>query len=110
MTDALRPGGDPDSLAELFDAVADGNDITHSKPDPEVFLLAAARLGVPPDECLVVEDATAGIEAARRAGMAVFGIGTPESLPGVPHVAGSLAGVTADTLLAAGQATSEPGP
>jgi beta-phosphoglucomutase len=89
-------------LAGLFDAVADGNDITRSKPDPEVFLLAARRLGVPPGECLVVEDAVAGVEAARRAGMAVFGIGTAESLPGVAHLARSLADMTADSLLATG--------
>lgn len=87
-------------LAALFDAIADGNDISHSKPDPEVFLLAAARLGLSPAECLVVEDAVAGIEAGRRAGMAVFGIGTAEALPGVPHLAKSLADVTADELLA----------
>ena len=93
-------------LAEHFDAVTDGNDITHSKPDPEVFLLAAQRLGIPPGECLVVEDALAGVEAARRAGMAVFGIGTPESLPGVQHLAASLAHVTADRLFAAGDTPS----
>jgi beta-phosphoglucomutase len=88
-------------LALEFDAVVDGNDITNSKPDPEVFLLAAARLGLDPPECLVVEDAMAGIEAARRAGMSVFGIGAPESLPGVPHLARNLTGVAADDLLAA---------
>ena len=51
-------------LEDWFDAVADGNDITRSKPDPEVFLLAAERLRLPPGECMVVEDADAGIEAA----------------------------------------------
>ena len=84
-----------------FDAVADGNDITHSKPDPEVFLLAARRIGLPPADCLVVEDAAAGIEGARRAGMAVLGIGTPETLPGVKWMASDLTHVTADELLAA---------
>jgi beta-phosphoglucomutase len=84
-----------------FDAVADGNDIARSKPDPEVFLLAAQRLGVPPTDCLVVEDAAAGIEGARRAGMAVFGIGTPETLPGVKHLAPDLSHVTADELMTA---------
>ncbi len=58
-----------------FDAVADGNDIRNSKPDPEVFLLAAQRMGVPPSRCLCVEDAPAGIEAGRRAGMKTLGIG-----------------------------------
>ncbi|HPM24655.1 MAG TPA: beta-phosphoglucomutase [Phycisphaerae bacterium] len=86
-------------LHAWFDAVADGNDITRSKPDPEVFLLAARRLGLPPVECLVIEDAQAGIESARRAGMAVFGIGTPASLPGVARLAPDLAHVTVDELL-----------
>ncbi len=89
-------------LAGAFDAVVDGNDITQSKPHPEAFLLAAQRLGLAPRECLVVEDAMAGILAGRRAGMAVFGIGTPETLPGVERVAGSLADVTVDELLGAG--------
>lgn len=87
-------------LTPLFDAVADGNDITRSKPDPEVFLLAAKRLGLPPESCVVIEDAVAGIEAARRAGMQVYGIGTPETLPGVPRLATGLAHVTVEDLLA----------
>lgn len=62
-------------LAGFFDALADGNDITHSKPDPEVFLLAAQRLALPPGDCLVVEDAHAGIEAAMRGGFDAAGIG-----------------------------------
>ena len=56
-------------LENAFDAVADGNAITHSKPDPEVFLLAAKLLGLSPDNCLVVEDADAGVEAALAGGM-----------------------------------------
>jgi len=55
-------------LADFFDAVADGTEISHSKPDPEVFLLAAEKLGVSPAESLVVEDADAGIEAAKAGG------------------------------------------
>ncbi|MFD1886461.1 beta-phosphoglucomutase [Paenibacillus wenxiniae] len=62
-------------LADAFDAVADGNDITHSKPDPEVFLLAASKLGIPPEECLVVEDAEAGVQAAIAGGMNVAAVG-----------------------------------
>lgn len=61
-------------LENAFDAVADGNEITNSKPDPEVFLLAAHKLGVTPRCCLVVEDADAGIEAARAAGMQALGV------------------------------------
>lgn len=88
-------------LARLFDAVVDGNDISHSKPHPEVFLLAASRLGVPPARCLVVEDAMAGIEAARNAGMRYVGVGTPETMPGVSPLIGGLADVDADRLIAA---------
>ncbi|HBK68614.1 MAG TPA: beta-phosphoglucomutase [Firmicutes bacterium] len=63
-------------LAGYFDAVADGNDLTKSKPDPEVFLIAAQRLGVLPKNCLVIEDADAGVEAALAADMLVLGVGT----------------------------------
>lgn len=62
-------------LDTAFDAIADGTEITHSKPDPEVFLLAAQKLGADPADCLVVEDAPAGVEAGLRAGMQVAGIG-----------------------------------
>ena len=62
-------------LADFFDAIADGTDIQNSKPHPEVFLLAAQRLGFNPDECLVVEDAKAGIEAATRGGFESAGLG-----------------------------------
>lgn len=50
-------------------------DVRHGKPDPEVFLAAANKLGVQPDRCVVVEDAQAGIDAARRGGMRVIGLG-----------------------------------
>ena len=57
----------------LFETIVTGDDVTHGKPDPEVFLLAASRLGVPASACVVIEDAAAGVEAARRAGMASVG-------------------------------------
>jgi beta-phosphoglucomutase len=59
----------------LFDALVDGNVVTASKPDPEVFLEGARRLGLMPEECVVFEDSEAGVEAARRGGMKVVGIG-----------------------------------
>lgn len=62
-------------LGGFFDAVADGNDIRHSKPDPEVFLVAAQRLGLAPSVCLVVEDAQAGIDAANAGGFDSCAIG-----------------------------------
>lgn len=62
-------------IADLFDAVADGNQIRHSKPAPDVFLLAAELMGLPAEQCLVVEDADAGVEAALNAGMQVLAVG-----------------------------------
>ncbi len=56
-------------LTDCFDAIADGNDITHSKPDPEVFLKAAELVGLEPSVCAVIEDAEAGLEAANAANM-----------------------------------------
>jgi beta-phosphoglucomutase len=63
-----------------FDAVVDGTMVTHSKPDPEIFLLAAQKLGLDPSECLVFEDAEAGVEAAIAAGMKCVGIGPAAQL------------------------------
>lgn len=67
-------------LAPLFDAIVDGNSISEAKPNPEVFLKGAEILGVQPENCLVFEDARAGVEAARNAGMRCIGIGDPETL------------------------------
>ena len=72
-------------LEGYFDAVSDGNCITRSKPDPEVFLRAAEFLGLAPEECLVVEDAVAGIEAARRGGFYSAGISEATKHPAVDY-------------------------
>jgi HAD superfamily hydrolase (TIGR01509 family) len=61
-------------LAPCFQAIVSAEDVTLGKPDPQVFLTAAVRLGTPPARSIVVEDAPAGIEAARRAGMASIGV------------------------------------
>jgi len=61
-------------IAKYFDAVVSAADVSLGKPDPQVFLVAAQRLGVPPERCVVVEDAPAGVEGARRAGMRVIGV------------------------------------
>lgn len=63
-------------LDALFDAVVCGDDVAHGKPDPEVFLNAVALLGLEPCDSIVIEDAFAGIEAARRGGMKVVGVAT----------------------------------
>jgi beta-phosphoglucomutase len=68
------------NLAGLFDAIVDGNHVSKAKPDPEVFLKGAEALGVKPSECVVFEDAIAGVEAAVNGGMKVVGIGSPEVL------------------------------
>jgi beta-phosphoglucomutase len=63
-----------------FDAVVDGNMITHSKPHPEIFLLTAQKLGIEPRHCVVFEDAEAGVEAALAAGMKCVGVGSEAQL------------------------------
>ncbi|MDL5050842.1 beta-phosphoglucomutase [Oscillatoria amoena NRMC-F 0135] len=77
-------------LESAFDTIVDGTMITHSKPHPEIFLKAAQNLHIPAETCIVVEDAEAGIDAARLAGMKVVGIGLAKQLSAadavVPHV------------------------
>ena len=67
-------------LIQYFDSIVDGNNVTKAKPDPEVFLIAAGELQTAPKNCVVVEDAIAGIEAANTAGMTSIGIGDGEIL------------------------------
>jgi len=67
-------------LESWFDAVIDGNKVSNAKPDPEVFLKGAEALRVEPTECVVFEDAEAGVEAAINGGMRCIGIGSPEIL------------------------------
>lgn len=97
--------------ARYFAAVVCGDDVTRGKPDPEVFLTAAAKIGVPPGRCLVLEDATAGVRAAKAAGMRCAAVTFVAHHPadalraaGADVVVGSLADLTADAaagLLAA---------
>ena len=77
-------------LTQLFDAVIDGNKVSKAKPDPEVFLKGAEALGVDPSECVVYEDAIAGVEAAIKGGMKVVGIGSPDVLAEANLVLGGL--------------------
>jgi len=93
-------------LAGRFEAVADGNDIENSKPDPEVFLLAAHRLGKKPQDCVVVEDAVSGVAAALAGGMRAVAVGTGREHPGAHLKLESLAGATAETLLGAFEASA----
>jgi beta-phosphoglucomutase len=67
-------------ITAQFDVIIDGNKVSQAKPDPEVFLRAANDLDIPPASCIVFEDAEAGLEAARLAGMGTVGIGRPATL------------------------------
>lgn len=62
-------------LTDYFDSIVDGTHVSKAKPDPEVFLTAAKNLGVDPSNCVVFEDAVAGVEAGKNAGMRVIGVG-----------------------------------
>jgi beta-phosphoglucomutase len=67
-------------LIPLFDAIIDGNKATKSKPDPQVFTMGAAQIGLKPEDCIVFEDAIAGVQAAHNGGMRAVGIGDPNTL------------------------------
>ncbi len=84
----------------LFDAVADGNIVTRAKPDPEIFLTAASMLGVKPEECIVFEDAAAGVTAAHNAGMICIGIGRSEILSEADFIIKELTEINFDKLTA----------
>jgi beta-phosphoglucomutase len=77
-------------IGKFFDAVADGNVVSKAKPDPEVFMTAANLIEVPPDECIVFEDAVAGVEAALNAGMCCVGIGSEKTLKNAHFVVSGL--------------------
>lgn len=87
-------------LDAYFDVVVDGNEIKKSKPDPEVFLLAAEKLGVPAENCLVVEDADSGVEAALAGGMSVLGVGSACHNPKATHTVPDLSKITVQELIA----------
>lgn len=77
-------------IRQFFRAVVDGHVVRRAKPDPEIFLLAARGIGLPPARCVVFEDAEAGVAGARRAGCAVVGLGDPAVLCRADLVVGSL--------------------
>lgn len=79
-------------IKDKFDVVVDGTMIIHTKPNPEIFLLAASRLNIDPRDCLVLEDAEAGVEAALAAGMKCIGVGSINQL----HKANKVIQKTAD--------------
>ncbi len=83
-------------LMDLFDAIVDGNDVSTAKPDPEVFLIAAEKLGVKPEDCVVIEDAQAGIEAANKAEMTSVGIGDAHILQKANYILKNTSELTID--------------
>ncbi len=90
---------DQTKIGQYLDAIVDGYELQNTKPDPEVFLLAAKKLNVPPRECIVVEDAVSGLEAAKRAGMKALGVGPKERLPNGEILIPDLLAITVDHLL-----------
>ena len=85
-------------LVEYFDAVVASEDVQRGKPDPQVFLLAAERLGVPTYRCIVVEDAAVGVEGARNAGMRSIGVGAGHSTLGADLAVPSLDELAEDSF------------
>nr|WP_121269394.1 beta-phosphoglucomutase [Pedobacter schmidteae] len=97
------------ALSHFFDAIIDGNAVSTSKPDPEVFIKAAELLGTANSNCVVFEDALAGVQAAIAAGMAVVGIGTAENLPGAQLVIKDLSEITIAEISALKNQETEKG-
>lgn len=85
-------------ISDKLDAIADGYSVHKAKPAPDLFLFAAQQLGLPPQECVVFEDAVAGIDAALAAGMWAVGMGPPERVGNAHIVLPSLAGMTWEKL------------
>ncbi|PKP13990.1 MAG: beta-phosphoglucomutase [Bacteroidetes bacterium HGW-Bacteroidetes-3] len=85
-------------LLNRFTAIVDGNDVSKAKPDPEVFLIGAKKLGMNPENCVVVEDAIAGIQAANAAKMISIGIGDENVLNEADYVFKDLTAMTPDFL------------
>ncbi|MEI6071577.1 MAG: HAD family phosphatase [Verrucomicrobiae bacterium] len=116
LLDALRAAGIPRSLGsstprsnlaaifaatgleEFFDAVVCGDDVQNGKPAPDVFLLAAIKLGLAPADCLVIEDAHVGIAAARAAGMKVLAVATTHPLADLASADAAVASLEEITL------------
>jgi beta-phosphoglucomutase len=85
-------------LLQRFSAIVDGNDVSKAKPDPEVFLIAAQKLNADPTNCIVIEDAIAGIQAANKANMTSIGIGNNNVLHEATYVFESMEVVSQDFL------------
>jgi HAD superfamily hydrolase (TIGR01509 family) len=84
-------------LSSAFEVIVSGDDVAHGKPGPEIYLLAAERLGIPAERCVAIEDSPNGVLSANRAGMFVLGVRTPYTahlhLDGANRIVDSLAGL-----------------
>ncbi len=87
------------NLAHYFDAIIDGNHVNASKPDPEVFLKGAEALGLEPANCIVFEDAQAGVQAAINGGMKVVGVGQQNNLEGANLVIKDLSEISVSQII-----------
>lgn len=85
-------------IADYFEAKMDGNSVVKAKPDPEIFLKCAAELGVTPEECVVFEDAVAGVEAAKKGNMFCVGIGEEDILHEADYVMPTFENFTIEKL------------
>ncbi|HOF89186.1 MAG TPA: beta-phosphoglucomutase [Armatimonadota bacterium] len=85
-------------IGDLLDGLVDGSRVDKAKPDPELFLIAAARLGVMPAHCVAVEDAEAGVRAALAGGMRAIGIGDPARVGAAHRVCPSVAAITVEMI------------
>jgi len=85
-------------IAHYFGAITSSEDVARGKPDPQVYLVAAQRLGVPPARCVVVEDAPAGVEGARRAGMRCIGVTSTHPHLDADLVVAALSDLPADSF------------
>ncbi len=97
-------------IAGLFDAVADGNSVENAKPEPDLFLKAAEFLGLPAENCIVVEDAESGVDAALAAGMIAVGVGPHERVGHAHHRFDTPADIDLLSVVACGEQRLEQGP
>ncbi|WP_026837977.1 beta-phosphoglucomutase [Gillisia sp. JM1] len=93
-----RPILEKTGLMEKFHAIVDGNDVSKAKPDPEVFLIAAEKIGVAQENCMVFEDSVAGVQAANIAGMISIGIGEKDVLHEADYIFSSFEEIEIDFI------------
>ncbi|MEX1103384.1 MAG: HAD family phosphatase [Dehalococcoidia bacterium] len=90
-------------ILDAFDAIITGTDVEHGKPAPDIYLLAAERLGIDPAACLAIEDAPAGIQSARKSGMTVWAVRTEYTrdleLPNADRILESLEDIAIEELI-----------